>query len=69
MPSGDCLWLVRPNLGVHQERSCLHLSPPQCMIVAPIIPPPSKHRSGRGLIHRRCTVVTAWSHLPLSPAL
>ena len=25
MPSGDCLWLARPALGVHQERSCLHV--------------------------------------------
>ena len=25
MPSGDCLWLVRPDLGVHQEHSCLHV--------------------------------------------
>ena len=25
MPSGDCLWLVRPDLGVHQENSCLHV--------------------------------------------
>lgn len=25
MPSGDCLWLVRPDLGAHQEHSCLHV--------------------------------------------
>ncbi len=48
MPSGDCLRLARPVLGVHQERSCLHVVASsmrdRCVIDAPTIPRPT-HRT------------------------
>ncbi len=66
MPSGDCLWLVRPDLGVHQEHSCLHVVASSMRDGWADYTTPD---AGEGRVAERCLVLRPLSSLKLPPLI